>query len=171
MQLLSPLQDVWWKSHLIVCLWEAVHRNLLRIMGSLWNQIQLYRHSSQEKHFRCAKLLKFSTLKPQRLTSIFFLITMSSLNQTLRSWELRYNDHQLKKLLIGKQILLVCNLRNVKRIMWRIYILMSGCKVLRKEILYCSRHFPSNRKLFNSLTPRSDTCNLYLTVYTYNVNT
>ena len=31
------------------------------------------------------------------------------------------NDHQLKKLLIFKQILLVSTLGNVKRTVWRIY--------------------------------------------------
>ena len=38
------------------------------------------------------------------------------------------NDHQLKKLLIVKQILPVSTLGNVKRIVWRICILMLGCK-------------------------------------------
>ena len=38
------------------------------------------------------------------------------------------NDHQLKKLLIVKQILPVSTLGNVKRIVWRMWILMLGCK-------------------------------------------
>ena len=41
------------------------------------------------------------------------------------------NDHQLKKLLIFKQILLVSTLGNVKRTVWRICLLMLGCKRLK----------------------------------------
>ena len=43
------------------------------------------------------------------------------------------NDHQPKSLLIVKQILLDSTLGNVKRIVWRKYILMSGCKGLKEH--------------------------------------
>ena len=42
------------------------------------------------------------------------------------------NDHQLKTLLTIKLTLLVSTLRNVKRTVWRLYILMLGCKGLNK---------------------------------------
>ena len=42
------------------------------------------------------------------------------------------NDHQLKRLWIDKQILLVSTLGNVQRTVWRICILMIGCKGLKK---------------------------------------
>ena len=48
---------------------------------------------------------------------------------TFRSRE-KGNDHQLKRLLIVKQILLVSTLGNVQRAVWRIYALMLGCKGL-----------------------------------------
>ena len=41
------------------------------------------------------------------------------------------NDHQLKKLLIVKQILLVSTLGNVKITVWRINILILGSKELK----------------------------------------
>ena len=41
------------------------------------------------------------------------------------------NDHQQNKLLVLKQILLVCTLGNVWRTVWGICILMLGCKGLR----------------------------------------
>ena len=40
------------------------------------------------------------------------------------------NDHQLKKLLIFKQILHVSTLENKERTLWRITKLMFGCKGL-----------------------------------------
>ena len=52
-----------------------------------------------------------------------------TINMTFRSRE-KGNDHQLKRLLIVKQILLVSTLGNVKRTVWRIYALMLGCKGL-----------------------------------------
>ena len=48
------------------------------------------------------------------------------------------NDHQLKKLLIVIQILLVSTLGNVSRTVWRICLLMLGCKGLNEPLL--SRH-------------------------------
>ena len=53
------------------------------------------------------------------------------------------NDHQLKKLLIVKQILLVSTLRNVLRTVWRIYILMLGCKRLT-HLVYDHKIFLSS---------------------------
>ena len=53
----------------------------------------------------------------------------TTINVTFRSRE-KGNDHQLKRLLIVKQILLVSTLGNVKRTVWRIYALMLGCKGL-----------------------------------------
>ena len=52
-----------------------------------------------------------------------------TINMAFRSRE-KGNDHQLKRLLIVKQILLVSTLGNVKRTVWRIYALMLGCKGL-----------------------------------------
>ena len=45
--------------------------------------------------------------------------------------ENKRNDLQLKKLVIFKQILLVSTFGNVKRTVWRICILMLGCKRLK----------------------------------------
>ena len=42
------------------------------------------------------------------------------------------NDHHLRLLSIVKQILLVSSIRNVQRTVWRICILMLGCKGLRQ---------------------------------------
>ena len=42
------------------------------------------------------------------------------------------NDHQQKNLLIVEEISLVGTLGNVSRTVWRIYILMIGCKGLNK---------------------------------------
>ena len=42
------------------------------------------------------------------------------------------NDHHLRRLSIVKQILLVSSIRNVQRTVWRICILMLGCKGLRQ---------------------------------------
>ena len=52
-----------------------------------------------------------------------------TINMAFRSRE-KGNDHQLKRLLIVKQILLVSTLGNVQRAVWRIYALMLGCKGL-----------------------------------------
>ena len=54
------------------------------------------------------------------------------------------NDHQLNKLLIVKQILLINNLKNVWRTVWRICILMSGCKgfIDRRLTAVWWEHFP-----------------------------
>ena len=60
------------------------------------------------------------SLQPQRVTSIYLYPTLSTLN----------HKHQPKKLLIVKQILPVSTLRNVQRTVWRICILMLGCKGL-----------------------------------------
>ena len=53
------------------------------------------------------------------------------------SWIIRYdhenkgNDRKPRRLLISYQILLVTTLKNVKRMVWRKYILMLGCKGLK----------------------------------------
>ena len=52
-----------------------------------------------------------------------------TINMAFRSRE-KGNDHQLKRLLIVKQILLVSTLGNLQRAVWRIYALMLGCKGL-----------------------------------------
>ena len=59
----------------------------------------------------------------QRLISPFII----TLNQTL-SYENKGNDIQLKNLLIVKQILPACTLGIVQRTVWRICILILGCK-------------------------------------------
>ena len=53
------------------------------------------------------------------------------------------NDHQLRKFLIVKQILLVSTFRNVLRIVWRIYILMLGYKRLT-HLVYDHKIFLSS---------------------------
>ena len=52
------------------------------------------------------------------------------LNHTWRSQEYKGYDHQLKKLLIVKQIHLVSTLRRILWTVWRICTLMLGCKEL-----------------------------------------
>ena len=77
------------------------------------------------------KYQKNLTLSPLRVTSIEFLLPISPLNHKSMSWEWRTgNDHQLKKLLIVGQILLVSTLVTVQRAVWRMWILMLGCKGL-----------------------------------------
>ena len=44
------------------------------------------------------------------------------------------NDHQVKKLLIVKQILIVSTVENVMRTVWRMYILILGCKGLTPSL-------------------------------------
>ena len=63
-------------------------------------------------------------LRLLRLIGFQFLPTISSLNH-------RRNDHQLTKLLVIKQILLISNLGNLQRSVWRISILMLRRKWLR----------------------------------------
>ena len=47
------------------------------------------------------------------------------------------DDHQLKQLLIVKQILLVSLFGNVQRTVWRICILMLVCKGLIRRWFFC----------------------------------
>ena len=54
------------------------------------------------------------TLSPLRVISFYFLLSISSLNHTFRSWEERKQSSTVKKVLIVKQILLVITLGNVK---------------------------------------------------------
>ena len=58
---------------------------------------------------------------------------MSPLNQH-ESDENREDDHQLEQLLIVKQTLLFSLFGNVWRTVWRICILMLGCKGLRGHL-------------------------------------
>ena len=53
------------------------------------------------------------------------------------------NDPQFKKLLIVKQILLVRTIGNVKRTMWRMWILMIGCKGLNFKFVICNPCYSS----------------------------
>ena len=46
------------------------------------------------------------------------------------------DDHQFKKLLIVNQILFVTEIRNVKRTVWRIWMLVLGCKGLKRLLPY-----------------------------------
>ena len=66
------------------------------------------------------------------MTGNLFLCTISPQYHTLRSQvtRIRENDHQKKKLLILKQILLVSSLGCIYRTVVRIWILMFGCKGL-----------------------------------------
>ena len=70
------------------------------------------------------------------MTSIQFLLTITPLKVTRKG-----SDHQLKKLLIVKQILLVSALQNVWRTVWRILMLMIGCKGLK-----CSRRVNNQKQ-------------------------
>ena len=70
------------------------------------------------------------------MTSIQFLLTISPLKVTRKG-----SDHRLKKLLIVKQILLVSALQNVWRTVWRILMLMIGCKGLK-----CSRRVNNQKQ-------------------------
>ena len=58
-------------------------------------------------------------------------------------------DHQLKKILIVKQILTVSTLTNVRWPVWRICILILGCEGLRKGL----SHFPPARSPYSPLPP------------------
>ena len=65
--------------------------------------------------------MKVVSLTPK--TNILFLPTISSPNQTFKLIE--YGEyHQLKKLLIVRQILLVITIGNAKRTVMRIWILV-----------------------------------------------
>ena len=70
------------------------------------------------------------TFNPQKwLLYNFFLQYYSWI--THKGYENKRNDHQRRKLLIVKLILLVSTLKNVQRTVWRICILTLGCKGLR----------------------------------------
>ena len=56
-------------------------------------------------------------------------------------YENKRSDHQLRKFLIVKQILLVSTLKNVLRTVWRICILTLGCKGLRLWRLGSQSHY------------------------------
>ena len=71
----------------------------------------------------------FSTLCPYEWPQCNFSLQHHA-RVSHKGREIKGNDHQLKNLLILKQILLVSPLGNVKRAEWRIYILMLGCKGL-----------------------------------------
>ena len=68
-----------------------------------------------------------------RVTGMQSLLKVS-LNHTSRSRESR-KWSRTKKLLIDKQIIFVSNVGNVKRTVWRIYILMLRCKGLMTSLL------------------------------------
>ena len=55
------------------------------------------------------------TLSPLRVIIFYFLLSISPLNHTFRSWEERKQSSTVKKVLIVKQILLVITKGNVKR--------------------------------------------------------
>ena len=54
------------------------------------------------------------TLSPLRVISFYFLLSISPLNHTFRSWEERKQSSTVKKILIVKKVLLVITLGNVK---------------------------------------------------------
>ena len=54
------------------------------------------------------------TLSPLRVISFYFLLSISPLNHTFRSWEERKQSSTIKKILIVKNVLLVIPLGNVK---------------------------------------------------------
>ena len=54
------------------------------------------------------------TLSPLRVISFYFLLSISLLNHTFRSWEERKQSSTIKKILIVKKVLLVIPLGNVK---------------------------------------------------------
>ena len=70
-----------------------------------------------------ALFLSFLSLPSYNLKWIF---SSFSYNITPESQDLKEHDHQLRKLLIVKQILLLSTIGNVKRSVWRICILMLG---------------------------------------------
>ena len=95
-----------------------------------------------------SSLGRFLTLRPVRVTSILFLLTISHINVTL----IKEMIIQPKKLLIVTQILLVSTLQNEQSTIWRICILMLGHKGLSFRggiILLNSRQ--SITSLWNSL--------------------
>ena len=57
------------------------------------------------------------------------------LNQTQELQEFREKNHQVEDVLIVKQILLIIAIGNVWRTVWRMCMLISGCKGLRRHVL------------------------------------
>ena len=66
------------------------------------------------------------TMSSLLFVAIFSLIILLH----IKTSNVNGNDHQLKKLSIVKQILLVSTLGNVWKTVWRIRIMMLGCKGL-----------------------------------------
>ena len=73
-------------------------------------------------------LLQWSSLLFEAIFSLIILLHVKTAN-------VKGNDHQLKKLSIVKQILYVSTLGNVWRTVWRICIMMLGCKGLSVMLL------------------------------------
>ena len=96
----------------------------------------LYGMLSWQKGILSQLCNSISTLWSLGVTSIQFLLTISPLKVTRKG-----SDHRLKKLLIVKQILLVSALQNVWRTVWRILMLMIGCKGLK-----CSRRVNNQKQ-------------------------
>ena len=96
----------------------------------------LYGMLSWQKGILSQSCNSILTLWSLRMTSIQFLLTISPLKVTRKG-----SDHRLKKLLIVKQILLVSALQNVWRTVWRILMLMIGCKGLK-----CSRRVNNQKQ-------------------------
>ena len=78
------------------------------------------------------------TLKSDQHLFSPYNITPESLIRVMRE----ENNHQINKLMIVKQILLVSTLGNVWRTVWRICILMLGCKGLKLNACCISQKHP-----------------------------
>ena len=114
--------------------------------------------------FRLRKVVHKRTLSKglNKLTLWSLRLTASNFSFQFHSWidheglKSKGNDHQLKKLLIVKEILLYSSSGNIKRTVWRIHILMLGCKELKWRVQSGIQHTSKAcSKQFGSLTPPS----------------
>ena len=87
-------------------------------------------HFYKKKKLKQKKKTSDLTIWSHRVIHIQFLFTNHP-QITHKGFINKGNDHQQNKLLVLKQILLVCTLGNVWRTVWGICILMLGCKGLR----------------------------------------
>ena len=98
----------------------------------------MYRKQFREYLYQCSGFNPLNSQNDQHLVSPY----NNTAESFIQDHENKGNNHQLKRLLIVKQILLVNTLGNVWRTVWRIYILMLGCKGLRVKVVsmkfYCT---------------------------------
>ena len=97
-------------------------------------QVTCVHHAGVYCSFHCKRCLQYCHFMthpspPSSKTDCHLIIFPHNITSELyiKVTRIKGNDHQLKKLLIVKQILLVTTLGNVWRTVWRICMLISGC--------------------------------------------